>query len=404
MARIRPWVCGLFPALLIACGDRGDTIPQARVRDSAGVRIVENTGGIWQQGDAWSVGQAARLDIGSAEGDPAQQLFGVVGAARLPDGHVVVANAGSQELLFFDAAGNRLFAAGRKGGGPGEFQTITWMHLRGDSLLVFDRRAGVLSVFGLDGRFGRSARVPGYLWGVFSGGTGLATTSQLGRPEDLKSGLMRPQAILVRYTADGQSSDTIGTTAGQESYLRIGEGTIEIMRLPFSRMTWNLVHENRFYMADNDTYRIDIFGADGVLQTSIRKSLKNLVATEADLEAYIETRLRDAGDDERRRQSAQAFRNFPMPETFPAFGWNRTGRTPPVLIDDTDHLWVLEYNRPGDEEYRWSVFDPEGGLLGEVVFPVVLEPMHIGDDFVLGKWRDGFDVEHVRLYDLIKPR
>ncbi len=42
-------------------------------------------------------------------------------------------------------------------------------------------------------------------------------------------------------------------------------------------------------------------------------------------------------------------------------------------------------------------------MLGKVVFPVVFEPMHIGDDFVLGEWRDEFDVEHVRLYRLIKP-
>ena len=124
MTRIRPWVCGLFPALLIACGDRGDTIPQARVRDSAGVRIVENTDGIWQQGDAWSVGQAARLDIGSAEGDPAQQLFGVVGAARLPDGRVVVATAGSQALPFVAPAGNRLFARGRTGAGTGGVRAL----------------------------------------------------------------------------------------------------------------------------------------------------------------------------------------------------------------------------------------------------------------------------------------
>jgi hypothetical protein len=29
--------------------------------------------------------------------------------------------------------------------------------------------------------------------------------------------------------------------------------------------------------------------------------------------------------------------------------------------------------------------------------------MHIGPDFVLGVWRDDLDVEHARLYELIKP-
>ncbi len=42
-------------------------------------------------------------------------------------------------------------------------------------------------------------------------------------------------------------------------------------------------------------------------------------------------------------------------------------------------------------------------MLGEVAFPEALQPMHIGADFVLGKSLDAFDVEHVVLYELIKP-
>ena len=50
----------------------------------------------------------------------------------------------------------------------------------------------------------------------------------------------------------------------------------------------------------------------------------------------------------------------------------------------------------------WSVFDPEGRLLGTVVTPEDFAPKHIGDDFVLGVWKDEVDVERVRLYPLEK--
>ena len=66
MILIRPWVLGLFPALLVACGDRAVSFAMADVRDSAGVRIVESTVGMWQEGDAWTVAPTPRVDIGEA--------------------------------------------------------------------------------------------------------------------------------------------------------------------------------------------------------------------------------------------------------------------------------------------------------------------------------------------------
>jgi hypothetical protein len=50
------------------------------------------------------------------------------------------------------------------------------------------------------------------------------------------------------------------------------------------------------------------------------------------------------------------------------------------------------------------VFDPAGVYLGDVEMPERFRVFQIGADFVLGQWRDEDDVEHVRLYPLIKPR
>ena len=66
-----------------------------------------------------------------------------------------------------------------------------------------------------------------------------------------------------------------------------------------------------------------------------------------------------------------------------------------------------------DAENVWAVFDREGFLLGRVEMPTGLceprcgEPsggiMEIGSDYVLATLRDEFDVEYVRVDDLIKP-
>jgi hypothetical protein len=48
------------------------------------------------------------------------------------------------------------------------------------------------------------------------------------------------------------------------------------------------------------------------------------------------------------------------------------------------------------------VFDPDGRMLGQVVLPSGLDVKQIGDDFVLAVWRDEYEVEHVRMYELRK--
>ena len=86
---------------------------------------------------------------------------------------------------------------------------------------------------------------------------------------------------------------------------------------------------------------------------------------------------------------------MPFPTHMPAYN--------SFLVDADGGLWIEEYNRPGDIGPRWTVFDPDGVLLGPVPFPPRFSPRDIGPDYVLGVWRDADDVEHVQLYDLIKP-
>jgi sugar lactone lactonase YvrE len=72
-------------------------------------------------------------------------------------------------------------------------------------------------------------------------------------------------------------------------------------------------------------------------------------------------------------------------------------------IDSEGYLWVEDYRKPGDERSRWTVFDLDGLMLGRVELPDRFTIHQIGRDFVLGTWIDEMDVEHVRLYALIKP-
>ncbi len=48
------------------------------------------------------------------------------------------------------------------------------------------------------------------------------------------------------------------------------------------------------------------------------------------------------------------------------------------------------------------VFSPNGELLGTIDLPVRFRLLDIGDDFILGVYRDDSDVEYVQLYALAR--
>ena len=85
----------------------------------------------------------------------------------------------------------------------------------------------------------------------------------------------------------------------------------------------------------------------------------------------------------------------PIPSTLPAYA--------SVKQDAAGNLWVEEYRYPNDDVSRWTVFARDGVMLGTVAMPAGFNLLYVGEDFVLGTWRDELDVEHLRQYELIKP-
>jgi hypothetical protein len=163
-----------------ACG--GDVRPaQSKpdiVRDSAGIAIVENRAPAWSETEAWRVADTATLQMGVAEGDPDHEFYQIAGVARLSDGTIVVANAGTQQLRYFAPDGSLRATAGRKGGGPGEFEMLTTLiGIPGDSVLTFDASHRRFSVFDASGRHVRD-------FGTSAGGGSAVSLLPLGRLDD----------------------------------------------------------------------------------------------------------------------------------------------------------------------------------------------------------------------------
>jgi hypothetical protein len=387
---------------IIACSGDSAKPPPSTAWDSAGITVVENSASLWQEAEGWRLADEPTVDIGVLEGESAYQLHQVMGALRLSDGRIVIANAGTEELRYYDASGVYLSASGRKGKGPGEFENLSRPRLfSGDSLLTWDWGNRRVSVFDPSGRFVRSFRLeaPGGassmpdLLGAFPNRTLLANEGRVFRPGDA-AGVQRDSVRYLVHDMEGALVDTLGRFPGPEFFVVASDDAITVTSRAFARNPQMAPHDAGLYLGSNDSYEIGHYSLSGKLDRLVRKAQPNLPVTPEDERLYIERRLESISNEAWRHQTEQMLADMPFPETMPAYSF--------MIVDAEENLWVLDFRRPGDEQPRWTVFDPQGVMLGIVETPPTLLVYQIGADFVIGRWRDDFDVEHVRLFELIK--
>lgn len=395
-------------ALVCAAGCRGGSGSGGATgaRDSAGVRIVESRRAEWGDQMRWTVEPEPALQIGMVDGPAEYQLSAVGGAVRLADGGVVVANGGSHQLRYYGPDGRFLRAAGRQGGGPGEFQTVdALVPYRGDSVAAWDARQRRLSVFGPDGGFGRAATaqlegVSALLRGAFpDGSVVLEPTPSVDAFLRMESGERRDSVSYVRYTATGQPADTLARLADRE-LLASREGTrISQQTLLFGRDSYFAAGGGRAYAGESDAFRVDAFDPGGTKVMSIRRPVSARAPTRAETQrarAAAEARRRDTEARAARIAgvpvSSGAAREVPARPTVPAFDQ--------LLVDAEGNLWVRDYQVDAAQPARWQVFAPDGRWLGGVDVPPGLTVYQIGREWMLARARDELDVEYVRLYRL----
>ena len=403
--RLRPSSAfGFLLSVTILCSGCGSEVGQNgfTVRDSAGISIAENTAPGWEEGEGWRVGLDPTLDIGVMEGDPEYQFFRIAGSVRMPEGRLAVANSSSGEIRFFDAEGTFLGSSGQKGEGPGEFQDIFFLRkTRGDSLLAYDWDNRRMSVMDTDGRFARSFELTvlttsgGFpiVSSPYPDGSLLLGTDMFLASGDATVGTRRDSAMYYHLGSEGQVINTLGAFPGGESYQTADGDNWVGGGLVFGRAGYAAVSGEGFYYGSSDRYEIEYRNPGGDILRIIRLDQENLEVTPADIDGFIADRI-DRARPERRPIYEIMFRDMPFPPEMPAYG--------EFIVDEAGDLWVEEYRRPGDDQPRWKVFDPQGVYLGVVETPPGLRIDEIGMDYLLGRWSGDMEVEHVRMYALQK--
>ena len=192
------------------------------------------------------------------------------------------------------------------------------------------------------------------------------------------------------WDADGSLRVSLGAHPGREAN-RKGEGTPEPVL--FGRRTFRQPWGDLFVVSTNHRYEFRAFALDGSLARIVRLDQVPRAPTEAHLEAEIESRV-GPGRGEDKVTLRRELRSLPVAEHLPAFA--------AVRADALDYLWVYEYEAPGEETpgVLFTIFDPEGRVLGYFETPEGIALLEIGADFILGKVRDELGVESVQLWPL----
>ena len=398
----------LLVALLlatVACqpDDPAAAGPGSAIRDSTGIRIIENASPPPGSRLDWRIGPEPTVSIGEVDGEDPYLLQGARDATRLGDGRIVVADVLTQELRVFDARGIHIETWGGAGEGPGEF-TGLWEVGRwsGDSVFAGTRASRDISIFASDGSFGRTldiVRHAGPLWTFFS-------PVSVTKDGSVLTVLALPTAdTLVAELRDGEGTTiaNFGSHPNLDRHTMTVDGRASHFRKIFGRSPVLGVWGDLVVIGITDRYELKAFAADGSLERIVRRAHVPRPPTQAEIATFIDDALSDetSGMSAAEAESVRRFRrpmyeSVPAAERFPVFA--------SIIADALDHLWVEEYEPPGEERpgSLWTVFDPEGHALGFVETPDAILITEIGEDYILTWIHDELGVERVQLWPLVR--
>jgi hypothetical protein len=409
--------------MALACESEATSSSDAayQVRDSAGVRIVDNVRPSLE--GMWTVADPPLVRIGHQPGRPEYELYRVASTLRLSDGTLVIANAGTSELRWYSRAGAFLRAAGGPGDGPGEFRSLERVMPHGaDSVAAFDVSSRRVSVYDADGSLVRTATQRAVETEMlspvarFADGTSLWTSSGFtlaaegpSRVERLSMSVYRLGSSLAS-AGDGAFLPWLETVIGPTGGLS-PDGSTPIGRSPrtFGRSSWLAADAEGWVFGDNAAPELRVHAMSGLLTTIIRWPIAARLVTADDVQRDTDWDLaRRSGQDPATRERVRRAREEhpPPPDTMPWFGCAFQGCVgKPLLLDAQRNVWVQAY-RPRAEEVadRYDVFDSSGVWLGRVTMPLGLEVLWIGADEVVGRVRDELDIESVAVYRIERPQ
>lgn len=342
----------------------------------------------------WTVSAEPTTSIGVVEGDSAYLFQRIVDARFTSGGRIVVADGGLSVLRVYDPNGTFVAQMGRRGDGPGEFQSLRgiWT-VAPDTVGAWDSGALRLTYFGGDYSVARTASLES-----------ANATVGVGRL-DFLAGALRDGSVVIGSVAlaDRPGADlvTIERVSARGEHLgRLAETTGLVRARLAERLTGPVPFSPYPYVATYGDIVYYTNGAEPVVTASSPTGDLTIAFPARDYDVEREWAA-VAAEVERRNvvPFVRAVTTAPRPESIPYLAG--------LLIDDAGRIWAKRYEPDTDAIWlggggrgrggTWWVADPGGGLIATVQVPEGFAPLQVEDTRVLGVTADSLLVERVEV-------
>ncbi len=351
-----------------------------------------------------AVSETPILRIGMADGPDPYLFSRVEGAARLPDGRIVVAVQGMHEIRAFSQRGEHLWSAGRRGQGPGEFRSVQLpgQCTRQGTIVAYDARNDMATVFNEEGTvmatYGIAVHPFGYAISCAPGGR--LVFSDFGDAH-------RPGGATFRWRSSLAFADPPYAAvevfrrdfAGPERFQFLEDGTPTLSGpRPWGRDLHFAATDEGVWAGTADEYEIEFVAWTGATTRRIRWAGPALEVTREDRDRYrasLQSRYRLTGAEDWRAHAAGRWDEEEplLPSVFPTIAR--------ILVPRGGGVWVEHYRRPGAGR-EWLIFDEDGSRVGNLSLPVRMLVTDVGPDWVLVRHTtDDLNVEYIELYNIV---
>lgn len=372
---------------------------------------------LWSKGDAWSVAALPRLVIGQDDTQPEYQFRSVRSGTLLEDGAVLVVDAGLAAVRLYRADGTFGMAYGRRGRGPGEFETpVNVIQGPAGSIHVWDGSLWRRTHFSADGEVEGTDRYDPAKDGLYpadglypetlvqssDGWLALMLSSKGGAKGAVagKDGSKPPAATSLRPRA-ALALHRFGEPVLQFIVPAEGPAEIEVdmpwgptlVRPVLSPTTVFAVDPRggRICMGDQAAPVIACHDAEGGVVAVRLPGEREVLRTDSpEVERWLEETTEVFSAKLERTEAERGLARVPVPSFYPWFG--------EMQIDRRGNLWVSA-PRSGEDGRMWRVFDSRLVLLGEVTLPE-MTVLEITDSAILGVATNELGVQTVVVYDL----
>ncbi len=265
------------------------------------------------------------------------------------EGNIYIMDRYDFRVLKFDKEGMFTGAIGKKGQGPGEFETPTFMIIdKRDNLYVQDVARGLLVIFNKKGEFVENIKRTGMLYylskvmidpdlNIICGYQPLSTIDD----EQIYK--------ISKFNRDFNHLSDIYEKKGVfiTKRIRTGRGTFSTQAPRYTpEVIWTMDSDGRFYVSYNDSYSIKILSNNGELINEINRKHKPDKISDEEQKEMLESY-------EKRFKGISNYIDFPKVK-------------PPILRLYTVEDYVFALRKRIGNEYFFDVFDKQGNYVDEI--------------------------------------